>query len=57
MSFVCVCVRVGPREESPDAGGQGGGGASEGTNQRAAGQEPTPGEREPHPENTHTQHA
>ena len=47
---------VGPGKESPDAGGQRGGGASEGTNQRAAREEPTAGEREPHPENTHTQY-
>ncbi len=51
-----MCVCAGPGKESPDAGGQGGGGASEGTNQRAAREEPTAGERESHPSNTYTQH-
>lgn len=52
-----MCVCVGPGEESPDAGGEGGGGASERTNQRAAGEEPATGEREPHAEGADPQHA
>lgn len=60
LVYLCtsrVCVCVGPGEESPDAGGEGGGGASERTNQRAAGEEPATGEREPHAEGADPQHA
>lgn len=53
---LCVCVCVGPGEESPHAGGQRGGGAFERTNQRTAREKPAAGEREPHPANTQRHH-
>lgn len=54
VSALCCCVAVGPGEESPAAGRQGGGGAAEGPDQRPAGEEPAAGEREPHPQSPDT---
>lgn len=46
----CLFVSPGPGEGSPEAGGARRGRASEGPNQRAPGEEPSAGDREPVPE-------
>lgn len=53
---MCLRAVVGPGEEPPVAGRQGGGGAAKGPDPRPAGEEPAAREREPHPQSSDTQH-